>query len=213
MISTGQLVSFGITALVIIVIPGPSVVFVIGRALSYGRGIALASVLGNTWGLATIAVLVSVGLGAIVAESMLVFTVLKLLGAAYLGYLGVQAIRHRSSIHADGGIARMPISGWRATRQGYLVGISNPKGFMMFAAILPQFVDRDAGHITAQMLILGMFATVIGCLSDGVWALVASGARDWFNASPSRGRAMGLTGGISMIGLGVVLAASGRGEV
>ncbi|MFT4009635.1 MAG: LysE family translocator [Nocardioidaceae bacterium] len=211
MISTHQLVSFGITAFIIIVIPGPSVVFVIGRALSYGRGVALASVLGNTLGLVTVALLVSVGLGAIVAESLVVFTALKLLGAAYLVYLGVQAIRHRSAIHADGAATRLPMTNSRAVRQGYVVGISNPKGFMMFAAILPQFVEPGSGHLTAQMLILGMFAVTIGCVSDAVWALLAGGARDWFNASPSRGRAMGLTGGLSMIGLGVALATTGHG--
>jgi threonine/homoserine/homoserine lactone efflux protein len=95
MVSAEHFLAFGLAALVLIAIPGPSVVFVIGRALAYGRGVALATVLGNSLGLLVILVLVAFGLGVVVQESIAVFTVLKLLGAAYLVYLGVQAIRHR----------------------------------------------------------------------------------------------------------------------
>ena len=95
MLTLEQIVTFGIAAGILIAIPGPSVVFVVGRALSYGRSVALASVVGNTLGLLTIVLLVAAGLGVVVQESIVVFTVLKLAGAAYLVYLGVQAIRHR----------------------------------------------------------------------------------------------------------------------
>jgi threonine/homoserine/homoserine lactone efflux protein len=93
----------------------------------------------------------------------------------------------------------------RALRQGFVVGISNPKAFMIFAAVLPQFVDRGEGHVQAQMLVLGTLAFVIGLLSDSVWAVLAARLRTWFNASPRRGEAMGVAGGVSMIGLGVAL--------
>ena len=93
-VTTEHLLGFSLAALVIIVIPGPSVLFLVGRALSYGRAVALLTVVGNTVGLAVVMVLVALGLGAIVAESLLVFTVLKYAGAAYLVWLGVQAIRH-----------------------------------------------------------------------------------------------------------------------
>ena len=98
----------------------------------------------------------------------------------------------------------------RALRQGFLVGASNPKAFVIFAAVLPQFVDRGQGHVQAQMLLLGLVAFVIGLVSDSTWALLASRLRSWFNASPARGRAMGTVGGTSMIGLGVALAVTGR---
>jgi threonine/homoserine/homoserine lactone efflux protein len=214
MVTTSQLLAFGLAAFVIIVIPGPSVLFVIGRALSYGRGVALLSVLGNSLGLLTVMVLVAVGLGAVVAESLLVFTVIKLAGAAYMIWLGVQALRHRRAMHvAEPGAAPVPpMAGWLAVRQGFLVGVSNPKAFMMFAAVLPQFVDHSSGQVTTQMLLLGLLAFAIGMVSDGVWALLASRLREWFNSSPGRGRALGAVGGTSMIGLGVALAATGRPE-
>ena len=92
------------------------------------------------------------------------------------------------------------------------MGVSNPKGFMIFAALLPQFVDRGAGQVQGQMLLLGLVAVVIGLLSDSVWALAASRVRSWFTASPRRGEVIGAVGGVSMIGLGAALAVSGRAE-
>lgn len=205
-VTTGQLLGFGVTALVIIAIPGPSVVFVVARALSYGRGVALLSVLGNSAGLAVAMVLVSVGLGTVVADSVLVFTVVKLGGAAYLVWLGLQALRHRKGIRVGEVVRRAPPAGPAAARQGFVVGISNPKGFVMFAAVLPQFTDREAGAVPVQMLVLGSLAVVIGLVCDSCWALLASRLRSWFDASPARGRAIGTAGGCSMVGLGVGLA-------
>ena len=206
MVSTGQLLGFGLTAFVIIAIPGPSVVFVVARALSYGRSVALLSVVGNTAGLAVAMVLVAVGLGTVVAESVLVFSVVKLAGAAYLLWLGVQALRHRRGVRVGEVVRRTPPAGLVAARQGFVVGVSNPKAFVMFAAVLPQFVDRDGGAVPVQMLVLGSIAVVIGLVCDSCWALLASRLRSWFDASPARGRAVGTAGGVSMVGLGVGLA-------
>ena len=97
-------------------------------------------------------------------------------------------------------------------RQGFVVGVSNPKAYIIFAAVLPQFLDRGEGHVQAQMLLLGLLAFVIGLCSDSVWAVLASQLRTWFNASPRRGKAMGMAGGVSMIGLGVAVAVTGRPE-
>ena len=94
-VTADQVLAFGLAAFILIVIPGPSVVFVIGRALAYGQGVALASVVGNSLGLFVVMGLVAFGLGAVVAESIVVFMVMKLAGAAYLVWLGVQALRHR----------------------------------------------------------------------------------------------------------------------
>jgi threonine/homoserine/homoserine lactone efflux protein len=212
MVSPEQLLAFGIAALVLIAIPGPSVVFVIGRALAYGRGVALCTVLGNSLGLLVILVLVALGLGVVVQESILVFTALKLVGAAYLVFLGVQAIRHRRGIQVADDVPVAPLSRPRAVRQGFVVGVSNPKAFMIFAAVLPQFIERGEGHVQTQMLLLGLLAFAIGLGSDSVWALLASRLRSWFNASAKRGEAMGALGGVSMIGLGVGIALTGRPE-
>ena len=213
MIDLDQVLTFGLAAFIIIVIPGPSVVFTIGRALAYGRRVALATVAGNTLGLVTIVALVALGLGVVVQESIVVYTVLKLAGAAYLVWLGYEAVRRRKEFLSGDGLdvlAGTPMTWTRAVRQGYVVGASNPKGYMMLAAVLPQFVDRGEGHVQLQMLLLGLLATTIGLLSDSVWALIAAQLRIWFTSSPRRGEAMGTVGGVSMIGLGVGLAVSGE---
>ena len=209
MIGLDQLLGFGLAAFVLIVIPGPSVVFVVGRAVSYGHRIALASVVGNTSGLFVGMTLVAVGLGTIVAESIAVFTVIKLLGAAYLVYLGVQALRHRREMQVEAAAGRAPLTSRAAVRQGFVVGISNPKGFLIFAALLPPFVD-PAGSVPAQMFVLGSVAVLLGLVCDCVWALAAGGARDWFARSAGRGSALGAIGGTSMIGLGVGMALTGH---
>jgi len=211
-VTVDQVLAFGLAAFILIVIPGPSVVFVIGRALAYGQGVALASVVGNSLGLFVVMGMVAFGLGAVVAESIVVFMVLKLAGAAYLVWLGVQALRHRRGLHVERGAARLPVSSSVAMRQGFVVGISNPKGFMIFAALLPQFVERGQGDVPMQMFVLGSVAVLLGLASDAVWATTASRLRDWFNASPGRGRALGTVGGVSMIGLGVGIALTGRPE-
>ncbi len=213
-----QVLAFGLAALILIVIPGPSVIFVVGRALAYGRGVALASVAGNSLGLLVIVVLVAFGLGVVVEESIVVFQVLKLVGAAYLVYLGVEAVRRRREFlggdptDVPQSFARQAMDWRRAIRQGFVVGVTNPKAYMILAAVLPQFVDRSTGHAQAQLLLLGLLAFAIGMVSDSLWAIVASQLRSWFVDSPGRGEAMGAAGGLSMIGLGVGLAVSGEGS-
>jgi threonine/homoserine/homoserine lactone efflux protein len=210
-ITLDQVLGFGLAAFILIAIPGPSVVFTIGRALAYGRAVALATVVGNSLGLLVIVVLVALGLGVVVQESIEVYTVLKLLGAVYLVWLGVQAIRHRHDFHLDSTAAVGPrVSFTRAMRQGFVVGVTNPKAFMILGAVLPQFVDRGEGHVQTQMLLLGLLAFTIGLLSDSLWALIASQLRAWFARSRRRGEAVGAAGGVSMIGLGVGLAVAGE---
>ena len=211
MITLDQLLGFGIAAFILIAIPGPSVVFTIGRALAYGRAVALATVVGNSFGLLVIVGFVALGLGVVVQESIEIYTVLKLLGAAYLVWLGVQAIRHRHDFHLDEATEVGPrVSFARAMRQGFVVGVTNPKAFMILGAVLPQFVDRGVGNVQAQMLMLGLLAFTIGLLSDSLWALIASQLRTWFARSRRRGEAVGAAGGVSMIGLGVGLAVAGE---
>lgn len=212
MVSADHLLGFAVAAFILIAIPGPSVVFVIGRALAYGRAVALATVMGNSFGLFLIAVAVALGLGAIVEQSIIVYTAIKVIGAGYLVWLGIQAIRHRKGFAVDRLDERhvTPLPLRTAARQGFAVGVSNPKAFIIFASVLPQFIDRGQGHVQAQMMILGLVAFTIGLLSDSVWAVIASGLRTWFNASPKRGELLGAVGGTSMIGLGVGVAVTGN---
>jgi len=101
-------------------------------------------------------------------------------------------------------------SGWRSVRTGMLVGVSNPKSFILFAAIVPQFLDRRAGHVPGQMLLLSSIPILIGLFTDCAWALAAGHARDWLARSPLRMRFVARLGGVSLIGLGVSVAATGR---
>jgi threonine/homoserine/homoserine lactone efflux protein len=145
--------------------------------------------------------------GAVVAASVVAFTVLKLAGAVYLVWLGVQAIRHR---HAHvGASTTAPASSWTLLRQGFVVGLTNPKTVAFFVAVLPQFVDPAAGPVWAQLLLLGFTFQALALICDSVWALAAGTARSWFASSPKRMSTLTGTGGVMMIGLGGTLALTG----
>ena len=210
MVSLGQVAAFAAAALVLIVIPGPGVLFVIGRALAHGRRTALLSVAGHAAGNWVVAVCVALGVGTVVERSAAVFTAVRLAGAAYLVWLGIQAFRHRNSLAEVLDSAAVPRGDVRAAREGLVVGVTNPKAVILFAAVLPQFVDRPAGHVPAQMLILGAISIPIGLASDSCWVLAASIVRSWFARSTRRLMLVGGAGGLAMIGLGLTLALTGR---
>lgn len=209
MLPLPNLLAFLAAATVLVIMPGPTVLFVVGRSLSLGRRGGLLSVLGNAMGLVPIIVAVAFGVGALIAQSAVVFAVIKYAGAAYIVYLGVQAIRHRrrTAESITGGVSRK--STRRMLGEGFLVGVSNPKTIAFFLAVLPQFVAPQAGWVPGQLLLLGGIFIVLALLSDGAWALAAGSARDWFARSPRRVERLGATGGVMMIGLGGVLALTG----
>ena len=212
MITWGQLLGFAVVSVVIIVVPGPGVLFVVGRALSHGRRVAIMTALGHGCGNYAVAACVALGLGTLLQRSAEAFTAVKLAGAVYLVWLGIQAVRHRESLAS----AMMtvagddPREGWRALRDGIVVGVTNPKAYILFGAILPQFVNRGAGHVPAQMLLLALVSVSIGVLSDCTWGLAASGVRAWFARSPRRFALVGGAGGLAMIGVGITVALTGR---
>jgi threonine/homoserine/homoserine lactone efflux protein len=208
-ISGGQLLAFTLASIVIIVVPGPGVLFVVGRALSHGRRAAIATASGHAIGNYVVAAFVAIGLGTVLQRSAEVFLAVKLAGAAYLVWLGIQAIRHRSSL-ATAMTAAGPAGGWHALRDGLVVGVSNPKSYILFGAILPQFVNRSAGDVPAQMLLLAAISVGIGLASDSAWGCAASGVRSWFARSPRRYALVGGAGGLAMIGVGVTVALTGR---
>ena len=204
MIPAANLLAFLAVAVPFALLPGPSVLFVIGRSLSLGRRGGLLSVLGNAFGALVTVLAVSFGVGILIAQSIVVFTIVKVIGAAYLIYLGVQAIRHRND-RADAPVgtgARPPA--WRVLLQAFIVGVSNPKSIVFFIAVLPQFVDHDSGVIPLQMSLLGAIFVAVALLTDSVWSLMAGIARDWLGRSPRRLAGLGTTGGVLMIGLGTV---------
>lgn len=207
-----HILAFALVAIPIILLPGPSVLFVIGRSLSLGRTGGLLSVLGNAMGGMVAVIAVAVGVGVVIAQSLVVFTIVKIAGAAYLIYLGVQAIRHRRA-RADAAVAPVPVRAkWRILLQGFVVGVSNPKTIVFFIAVLPQFVDYTTGGIPLQLLMLGSLFIAIALLTDSVWALAAGVARDWFARSPRRIATLGATGGAMMVGIGVGSLFLGHGK-
>ncbi|MFE0427019.1 LysE family translocator, partial [Streptomyces sp. NPDC058953] len=118
--------------------------------------------------------------------------------------------RGRGALYASFTGAAPAPDGRRTFWEGFVVGVSNPKTIVFFAAVLPQFVDRSQGQVAVQMLVLGLVFSAIALTLDMVWGLLASGARDWFARSPRRLSAVGGVGGLTMIGLGVGVAATGR---
>jgi threonine/homoserine/homoserine lactone efflux protein len=210
LIEPHQVAALFVVALAVIAVPGPSVLFVVSRGVSLGRRAALVTVAGNEAGLVVQVTAVAVGLGPLVEGSIFVYNVIKLAGAVYLVYLGIQAFRHRGALSTTLESTMAGKSMRRIFTEGVVVGVSNPKGFLLFAAILPQFVDPAAGRVWLQMFLLGLVCVAIALVSDSVWALFAGTARLWLRRSRRCLEVIGGAAGLVMIGLGVRLALTGR---
>ncbi|MBT2515362.1 LysE family translocator [Arthrobacter sp. ISL-30] len=210
MVPATNLLTFSLASALLIAVPGPSVLFVVGRSLALGRRGGLLSVLGNTLGEMLQIAAVAVGLGVVLAQSVVLFTIIKFIGAAYLIYLGVQAIRQRKGRSKAAADPTPTASTKRLLGEGFIVGATNPKSLVFFVAVLPQFVDYSAGAIPFQLATLGGVFLLIALISDSVWALAAGTARQWFARSPRRVSAVSATGGVMMIGLGGTLVLTGN---
>jgi len=209
MVPLDNLLAFMLAALVLILIPGPAVLFSVGRTLALGRTGGLLSVAGVALALIPIVGLVAIGVGGVIAQSVVLFTILKVAGSLYLVYLGIQAIRHRKDASRTPDLTRLPAGHGRQLWQGFVVGITNPKTIAFFVAVLPQFVDLHAGAVGLQIMELGLVFAVIALVSDSVWVLAAAAARAWFARSPRRIERLTATGGGLMIGLGGILLVTG----
>ena len=201
--SSSQWVAFLVASILFIQVPGPSLLFTIGRALTVGRREALLSVIGNALGLLAQVACVAVGLGAIVAASATAYTAVKITGAAYVVWLGVQAIRHRSDARLAMDSA-VPARRGHPVRIGFTVGATNPKTIVFFVAFLPQFTD-PTGPVALQTTLLGLVFGVLAVASDSIWALAAGAARAWFAQRPQRLDALSATGGTMMVALGATM--------
>ena len=207
MLPTQHLGAFMVTVCALILFPGPSVLFVVSRGIVLGRRSALATVLGNASGLVIQLVLVSLGAGALITGSRTALTVLSVVGAAYLVLRGVRTVRdpgHSPDRSGELAVRGQPMV--TSVRQGFVVGATNPKGFVIFAAVVPQFIDRGAGAITGQLLVLGVICVGVALACDSVWALAAAAAGRWFAASSRRLELLRIVGGVTLIALGIALA-------
>ncbi|HEX8803619.1 MAG TPA: LysE family translocator [Acidimicrobiales bacterium] len=204
------LLSFLVASFVLIVVPGPSILFVISRGVALGRRAALLTVLGNAAGAYVQVVAVALGVGSLIERSAALFAVVRLAGAAYLVYLGVQAIRHRRKLATVLDVGAVAEDRRNLLGEGFVVGVTNPKLIVFFTAVLPQFVDPHGAPAAVQMLLLGGLWVAVALASDSVWGLVAGSARAWLARSPRRLERLGGTGGLVMIGLGLRVATTGR---
>ncbi len=207
--SASRLLAFCLTSLAIIVVPGPSVLFVLARGIAWGRAVALLTVLGNSLGILLLAGVVALGLGPLLTRSAALTEAIEVVGGCYLLWLGVDTLRHRRA-HAAAltqGTGSRP-SPLRAVREGMVVGLFNPKAIVFFVAVFPHFVDPAAGRVTLQLLVLGLLFSVLALVSDGAWGLGAGTARDRLQASPRLLLGLRTTGGVVMLGLGTVIIAT-----
>ena len=193
-----------IATVLIILAPGPSVLFTIARAIAWGRLAAIATVIGNAFGMFLVSVLVAFGLGPLLQSSKLFYNGIQWAGGAYLIYLGYAAIA-ASRVDAQGmqKTEGSKPSFFTSLKNGFWVGVLNPKSIVFFAAILPQFVDQEKNNVTAQLLLLGAIFATIALISDGSYGLLAGTVRSWLAGDVKRLIFMRRFGGVVMIGLGV----------
>jgi len=193
-----------IATVLIILAPGPSVLFTIARAIAWGRVAAIATVIGNAFGMFLVSVLVAFGLGPLLQSSKLFYNSIQWAGGAYLIYLGYAAIA-ASRVDAQGmqKTEGSKPSFFTSLKNGFWVGVLNPKSIVFFAAILPQFVDQEKNNVTAQLLLLGAIFAAIAMISDGSYGLLAGTVRSWLAGDVKRLIFMRRFGGVVMIGLGL----------
>jgi len=190
--------------MIIILAPGPSVLFVIARAIAWGRATAVLTVLGNVSGSFVLSSLVALGIGPILQKYHIAYVAVQWGGGLYLIHLGIDAIRkravHASDMTNQGPVGPTPLS---SIRDGFWVGVLNPKAIVFFAAVLPQFVDIEGTTVTRQLLFLGLTFCVLAFISDGMWGLLAGTARTWLASSNHRLERLRGFGGSIMIILGL----------
>ena len=201
-----RLPEYLVAAMIIIIAPGPSVLFVIARAVSWGRKISILTVAGNVTGSFVLSTLVALGVGPILQKWHITYIAVQWAGGLYLIYLGIDAIRKRA-LHAADMTNQGPIAptARQSIRDGFWVGVLNPKAIVFFAAVLPQFVDIDSENVTKQLLFLGLTFCVLAFFSDGMWGLLAGYARIWLASSNQRLENLRAFGGTIMIILGLAV--------
>jgi len=201
---------FSGAALLLLVVPGPAVLYIVTRGATQGRRAGLVSVAGIHVGTLVHIAFALVGLSAILVASSQAFTTVRLAGAAYLVLLGIQALRRPTG--PDGPV---PQSGGarslhRVFVDGVVLNILNPKTALFFLAFVPQFVDVGAGHPTSQLLVLGAVFILLGVISDGAYAISAGLVGRRLATSPSFARRKDLIAGVAFVALGGATALAGR---
>ncbi len=207
-VDPGTLVVFALAALAILAVPGPAVIYIVTRSIHQGRGAGFASVLGIHVGTLFHLAAATIGLSAIVVSSATAFTVVKLLGAAYLVVIGVRTLLGRGDAGATDP-QRPPRRRRRDFAEGVVVNVLNPKTALFFLAFLPQFVDPSGGHATLQILELGLLFMCLGLVTDSLWALAAGTAGETLRRSRRWAQTQRYVSGSVFVGLGLVTGLTG----
>lgn len=205
--SVHSLFEFALASIVLLVIPGPAVIYILNRSVVDGRRVGLAAVCGLEIGNFMHVIAATAGLSAVLATSATAFSLIKWLGAGYLIYVGIHTfIRKPSGI----GASIAPTSLRRSFGQGVIVNMLNPKVALFFLSFLPQFIDTSRGSPALQSLVFGSVFVLLGFLSDGAYALVASGLRDTLLRGRTLPFVQRYVSGIVFIALGVVAGSTSR---
>jgi threonine/homoserine/homoserine lactone efflux protein len=198
---------FSAAALLLLVIPGPAVLYIVAQSVSRGRMAGLVSMLGIQVGGLVHVTAAAVGLSALVVQSAVAFSVVKYAGAAYLVVLGVRRLLGRDKNGADGMPRERSLRALFAN--GIIVNVFNPKTALFFFAFLPQFVDVSRGGVAFQILVLGLVFIGLAVISDGAYAVAAGSAAGWVSARRGFARAERFVSGSVLVGLGLATAFSG----
>ena len=201
---SGTLWVFALTAMALLIVPGPVVLYVVVQGAEQGRRVALASVAGVHLGTLVHVAAATIGLSALIVASALAFNVVKYAGAAYLIYIGVRKLLGRDESEE---VDRPRESLRRAFMRGTVVNVLNPKTALFFLALLPQFVDPDRGGVWSQALVLGLVFVALGLVSDSLYAIAAGTVGDLLRR---RRRALRYGSGVVFIGLGTLAALAKR---
>lgn len=202
-----SLVTFILAAGLLIVVPGPAVLYVVARSIDQGRLAGIVSVLGIALGAVVHSLAAAVGITAVLAASALAFSTVKYLGAAYLIYLGLTTLLKKPEAPENIVVEAKPL--WQIFRQGFVVNLLNPKTALFFLAFLPQFADPARGSVPLQTFILGLIFVTIALLSDSVYALLAGQLGGWLKQSKTFQQRQRYFSGLVYIALGVGTAVSG----
>jgi threonine/homoserine/homoserine lactone efflux protein len=207
LIRESSLLLFVTGAAIILIIPGPAVMYVVSRSIGHGRIAGLVSAMGIATGTVFHVLAATLGLSALLASSALAFDAVKYLGAAYLIYLGIRTLRREAAPlpKSENGTLRLG----QLYGQGVLVNVLNPKTALFFLAFLPQFVDRARGNATLQILQLGILFALMGWCSDSAWALAAGTVAERIRRSLPLQRVQRNVSGGGLIALGLASAFSG----
>jgi len=205
--SIESLLAFGIASLALLVIPGPAVLYIINRSVADGRNVALAAVAGLEIGNFMHVIAATVGLSAVIATSAAAFSAVKWIGAGYLIYIGIRTLATKAQAVNQ---LNDPMSRRRAFTQGIVVNTFNPKVALFFLSFLPQFIDADRGSAALQSLVLGSTFVVLGCISDSLFAILASAVRGTLLRGKSLPFVQRYVAGSVFIALGAIASTTRR---